>query len=327
VDELILSVLRNDAPPDVVERVRAWRTESEANETHFVEMARVWALTEPPPGPVAPRPDTAAIVAAAETRRRREQPSGITPLASRRRPGLRGAPLRWGVALAAAVAAVAIGLRTDVLLPGARPVAEYAAGAGAARTLALEDGSYVKLAPGSRLTTHDADSERRVRLDGRAFFAVAGDRDRPFIVEAGDAETRVVGTRFEVAEVDGGVRTIVVEGRVAVSNDDGSVGVDAGGVARTAAGEAPTVEGDADVYALLYWPTGVMLYQSTPLVEAARDVERRFGRRVEVVGEALQRLRISGTLEDETFEEAVVSLCQTAGADCDLTESGARIRP
>jgi transmembrane sensor len=328
VDELILKVLRKEAPPEVVERVRAWRAESEANEARYRETARVWALTEPEPEPVLPPVETATIVAAAEARRRRERGSPVVPLASRRdRPRSRGSLVRWGVALAAAIAAVAIGLRTDLLVPPSRPTAEYATGAGETLTLTLDDGSFAKLAAGSRLTTWDVDSERRVTLEGRAFFAVARDPERPFIVEAGAAETRVLGTRFEVAEVDGGVRTIVVEGQVALSNAAGTVRVAAGGVARAAHDGAPAEQPRADIYALLDWPTGVMLYQATPLADAVRDVERRFGRSVEIADEALGEVRISGTLEAETFEDAVVSLCQTAGADCVLTDAGARIQP
>jgi hypothetical protein len=99
------------------------------------------------------------------------------------------------------------------------------------------------------------------------------------------------------------------------------------GCGEGAPGAPPTVETGADIYALFDWPGGVMLYQATPLAEAARDVERRFGRTVDVVTEELRGIRVSGTLEDERFEEAVVSLCQTAGADCVLTDSGARIQP
>ncbi|MEJ2504349.1 MAG: DUF4974 domain-containing protein [Gemmatimonadota bacterium] len=105
------------------------------------------------------------------------------------------------------------------------------------------------------------------------------------------------------------------------------VRVAAGSVARAAPDGEPTEEPGADIYALLDWPTGLMLYQATPLAEAARDVERRFGQGVEIADEALGEVRISGTLEAETFEDAVVSLCQTAGADCVLTDAGARIQP
>lgn len=328
MDELIFQVLRRDAPAEVVERVRRWRSESDANEAYFRDAERIWALTAPDPAPATAPPDPAVVVAAAEARRTPEVDSGVTPLAPRRsRPVLRRSGFRWGVGMAAGVAAAVLGLRLGGIL-STRPAPAFVAEGGAPRLVALVDGSFVKLAPGSRLEVRESDGERRVTLDGRAFFAVAPDPERPFIVDAGAAQTRVLGTRFEVARLGDGVRTIVVEGVVALSNREGTVEVPAGSLGRAPAdGGAPTAEPVGDVYALLDWPEGVMLFQSTPLVRVAREVERRFGRRVEVVGADLQATRISGTLEEEGFEEAVLTLCQTAGAECSLTDQGARIEP
>lgn len=325
MDELIIQVLQRDAPPDVVERVRAWRAESDANESYFRETERLWALTEPTPARSVPSPDAAVIVAAAEARRAERRRSVVIPLETRRAgPRMGRSVVRWGVALAAAAAAVALGLRLELFTPASRST-PYAAEAGAPRVVALADGSFVKLAPGSRLETRFAASARVATLEGRAFFAVARDEDRPFVVRVGTAETRVLGTRFEVAEDGGAVRTVVVEGLVALSNESGSVDVPAGSVGRASDGAAPALEAASDVYALLDWPEGVMLFQATPLAQVAREVERRFGRRVEVVGD-LRTVGVSGTLEDESFEEVVLSLCQITGADCTLTADGARIR-
>jgi transmembrane sensor len=328
VDELIIQVLRRDAPPHVVERIRAWRAESEANEAYFRETARVWSLTAPSAASaISSRPvGVDAITAAAEERRGRNG-TEVIALDSRRRSVLGRPVLRWAAAVAAVLAAVAIGLQVDLINGGPEPAASYVASADRAELIALDDGSFVKLAPASTLTTNDFGAERRVSLEGRAFFAVARDPERPFIVAAGGAETRVLGTRFEVAELDNGVRAIVVEGLVALSNAEGSVVAPAGSLARATPGRSPTVEPAGDIYALLDWPQGVMLFQATPLAEVAREVERRFGRTVQVMGDELRSVRISGTLEEESFEATVLALCQTAGAECSLTDAGARIQP
>jgi transmembrane sensor len=328
LDESIIQVLRGVADPSVTERVRRWRAQSEENEARFGALARLWSLTEPAAADeVGPPIGTDMIVAAAEERRRAPQGSDVIPLdRGRRRPRVGRSALRWSVALAAGIAAVAVGLRMGVLAPGPQAAATYVASAGGPSTVVLEDGSFVKLAPGSALDVWDSRSERRVGLRGRAFFAVTHVAGRPFAVEAGGTETRVLGTRFEVADVGGGaVRTVVVEGRVAVSNERGSVEVSAGSLARTDQNEAPTLETPEDIYALLDWPAGVLLFQGTPLSEVAREVALRFGQRVEVRGEALGALRISGTFEEEGFEEVLLALCETAGAECALTAEGAVI--
>jgi ferric-dicitrate binding protein FerR (iron transport regulator) len=96
-------------------------------------------------------------------------------------------------------------------------------------------------------------------------------------------------------------------------------------VARAPEDGPPVTERVDDVLALLDWPSGVLLFQATPLAQVAAEVGRRFDRRVEVHGERLRALRISGTFEEERFDEVILALCQTAGAECALMEDGARI--
>jgi transmembrane sensor len=326
LDEFIIQVLSGDADPSVTERVRQWRAESAENEAHFGTLARVWSLTEPEAINETGDPiETGVILAAAEERRSSNR-TEVIPIGSRPRPfdlGSRAA--RWSVALAAGIAAVALGVGTGVFTPGPRPAAAFLAQADAPSTVSLSDGSFVKLAPGSSLEVWDSEVERTVTLSGRGFFAVAHEAERPFIVRSGDTETRVMGTRFEVSETGGGVRTVVIDGRVAMSNAQGSVEVPAGSLGQAVGGVAPTTETPDDVYALLDWPTGLMLFQGTPLGRVAQEVGRRYGQVVEVRGQALQALRISGTFEEEGFEEVLLTLCETAGVECALTEDGATI--
>jgi transmembrane sensor len=339
LDELIIQVLNGDAPPDAAERVRRWRADSEENELRYREMSQVWSLTEPVAPSIAESPvDVSVILKAAEERRDDEgrrvehrpaeggDDTAVVPL-SRARPrvGLGSGTLRWGLALAAGVAAVALGIRIGTLAPEPDPLASYLAPDGSPSLLTLDDGTFVKLAAGSALDVLESEGERRVRLSGRAFFAVARETGRPFVVQSGAAQTRVLGTRFEVSETEREVRTIVLEGRVAVSNDQGSVNVPSGSLARAVEGLAPTSETPDDVYALLDWPGGLMLFQDTPLSQVALEVERRFGSEVRVEGVDLRALRISGTFEDQDFEDVVLALCETTGARCELTADGVSI--
>src|SRR5512140_2830580 len=69
------------------------------------------------------------------------------------------------------------------------------------QTLVLPDSSRVEIATDSRLLI-DEYSDTKVQLSlsqGRARFEVAHQKKRPFIIEAGAYEVRVVGTRFSVS--------------------------------------------------------------------------------------------------------------------------------
>jgi transmembrane sensor len=222
------------------------------------------------------------------------------------------------------MAAVAIGVQVmGPRGPAAQPLATFAADGGAVRTVTLDDGTIARLAPGSRLEQWAAPGERRHTLRGKAFFAVRHDPERPFVVEAAGAEARVLGTRFELREQEGELRTVVVDGRVAVSNEAGRVEVPAGSVGDAGTRAAPSVRSVEDVYALLDWPGGLLVFQGTPLFRAAEEISRHFGRTVEIRGEELRELRVTAEFGEEAFEEVVQALCDVSGAGCSLTDSGA----
>ncbi|MGW8268465.1 MAG: FecR family protein, partial [Longimicrobiales bacterium] len=230
----------------------------------------------------------------------------------------------WGL-MAASVAALAMGIRaTGFLGPG--PLAEYLAPADLPMTVTLDDGSLVRLAAGSRLRIWGAEEIREVSLAGRAFFAVTRDEARPFVVRTGAGEIRVLGTRFEVAEQDRGIRTVVVEGLVSVSNRAGSVAVPAGSLARMRQGEPPLAEVVEDPWRLLDWPDGILVFQETPLSRVAEEVSRHFGRPIVVPDPALGSRRITAWFQGESFDEVAEALCLVVDASCSQGESGVTMR-
>ena len=71
-----------------------------------------------------------------------------------------------------------------------------------------------------------------------------------------------------------------------------------------------------DVYSLLDWPGGVLLFQSTPLSVVAQELGRQFGRRLVIVDEALGRRRVTAWFDEESFEEILSSICLITDARC-----------
>jgi transmembrane sensor len=86
---------------------------------------------------------------------------------------------------------------------------------GEIRQMPLEDGSVATLNTSSKVSVQMKKRERLVRLDdGEAWFRVAPDKARPFVVEAGEVRVRAVGTAFSVRRRDGGTDVLVTEGTV-----------------------------------------------------------------------------------------------------------------
>lgn len=81
----------------------------------------------------------------------------------------------------------------------------------------LPDGSRVELNEGAEITTDFRGDRRRVELrKGEAYFVVARDPTRPFIVATGRFDARAVGTAFAVRRAASSVDVLVTEGQVAV---------------------------------------------------------------------------------------------------------------
>ncbi|MDQ7949920.1 MAG: FecR domain-containing protein, partial [Pedobacter sp.] len=86
----------------------------------------------------------------------------------------------------------------------------------------LPDGTKVWLNAGSKLTfpTVFAGMQRKVQLVGEAYFEVAKDKQRPFLVASGNQTVQVLGTHFNVSAYpdENNIRTTLLEGSVKVSN-------------------------------------------------------------------------------------------------------------
>lgn len=86
--------------------------------------------------------------------------------------------------------------------------------------LVLSDGSKVWLNARSRLTYPEVFGEiREIKLEGEAYFEVAHDEKRPFIVHTDNLSVKVLGTEFNInARRSERVQTVLVKGRVEVEN-------------------------------------------------------------------------------------------------------------
>jgi RNA polymerase sigma factor (sigma-70 family) len=148
---------------------------------------------------------------------------------------------------------------------------------GRIETHRLPDGSRITLDAGSRARLEYFGSRRVVHLlEGRAFFAVAPDAARPFVVEAGAARVTVLGTRFAVERGGDAVEVGVESGRVRVEATVGAavLELEPGQRARVdAATGARRLAGHGNV-PVAPWRTGWLSFDGRPLAEVARELNR-----------------------------------------------------
>lgn len=196
-----------------------------------------------------------------------------------------------------------------------RPVV-HTAPLGERLVIELADGSRVELSSGASLG-HDRrfGDERRVRLDGEAFFDVAhAGAAVPFVVETFNARIRVLGTRFNVrawaSDPAPATTVALVSGRVALAPagaPERAATLVAGEIRRVAGGEGAAVQAAGlSVDEAMAWRRGDVVFGDQPLGAILADVERRFAVRLRVEPEAARQRHMGGTLRQPESAEVVV---------------------
>ena len=150
MDDIIIRVLTGKAESIEELRLDNWRAESSENEQYFREVSAIcdWAETSSPahdPESLPTAPSVEAIISQGEALRRQD-------IRRRFARGIRRKEIRpW--AAAAVIAAVSLGVWIGRMGPSGTEVmgTEYVAGSTEAATVALDDGSFIRLASGSRL--------------------------------------------------------------------------------------------------------------------------------------------------------------------------------
>jgi len=220
----------------------------------------------------------------------------------------------------------------------------YDTGIAEVRDVRLSDGSDVILGARSSLKVAFRRHERRVALTaGVAFFSVAKNASRPFIVELGNKEVRVVGTKFEIRREPDEIRVSVVEGTVeimelpermrdlnpkVVLNSRASIEPRAERI--LGAGQEVTTT-SADVIpnprAMPHgepaaWRHGRLVYVDAPLKDVIADANRYTREPIEIAGGRIANIRVSVTYPSNQVEQMVPALARALSLDLEYKESG-----
>lgn len=198
---------------------------------------------------------------------------------------------------------------------------------GEIRRLPLSDGSIAALDTDSAVRVLLSKDSRQIALDrGQAWFQVAKDRRRPFVVDAGIAHARAVGTAFSVHRTETGVQIAVTEGVVAVWATDASGAMSllhAGDYARFEAGDPNPQIGSAPaaIERALAWREGEVSLEGDTLRSAVDTFNRYNHQQLVLADETLGReklvglFKINSPLDFAQTLEATLDVQVTASAD------------
>jgi transmembrane sensor len=278
------------------EELDAWLAESTFHRIAYIRLDHVWrevgrlrAFGAGLPADVVPKPgswNTGSSSIAPPVS------NGNQPLA---RPLLR----RW-LAVAASVILPVLG-GAYLMIVHVHAAEQYVTAVGEQRTVQLPDGSAVTLNTATRIQVRLGSEERRIDMaSGEAYFVVAKDPSRPFVVKVGEKSLTAVGTQFSVRRSSADLAVLVTEGRVRLSalrpdRPGLPATLDAGTVARTTNSEVQIrPASESEVEQLLSWRSGFLIFHDTPLEDAVAEFNRYQRHKLVIADRSIATIRIGG---------------------------------
>lgn len=167
-------------------------------------------------------------------------------------------------------------------------------------SIVLADSTKVYLNAGTELRYPLCFSgeRREVYLKGEAYFEVKRDEERPFVVHAGGADVTVYGTCFNVNNyAQDRVETVLVEGKVGMSDGREEVRL-APGQKGTFAADKPGIRvEEVEVYAYVAWKDGNFVFDNERLEEIMEELARWYNVEVFYAREGVKEERLSGDMK------------------------------
>ncbi|MEP4890765.1 MAG: FecR domain-containing protein [Aliiglaciecola sp.] len=199
---------------------------------------------------------------------------------------------------------------TFIATPQAIYQQQIQAPVGSRTSQVLQDGTQVHLNADSQLQVQQSSTSRYARMEkGQIYFDVAKDKKRPFVIDVGDTQIRVLGTAFDVDHSNASTLITVYQGRVQIK---------AAEVLVLTKGEQVLVENgqprklEAKQLPMLPpWRSGWLEVDQRPLQEVVEHMQRYIEKPVEIASQELLNLKISGRFP---LDQSLQSLTLIANA-------------
>lgn len=247
---------------------------------------------------------------------------------------------KWLVRVSAAAAVIIIAGLAYFFLPSLRREKEGARVAlvekqnskGVKSTIELADGSKIWLNADSKIQypTVFTGNTREVYMNGEAFFEVAKDPSRPFIIHLSNGTVKVLGTSFNIRAYDNEkiIETSVATGRVAFipKYEKGRKNQDT--VFLTPDNKArylfykeeiitePTISREDKA-----WTEGKLIFKAMTLEDIAIRLERNFGKKVVFVSDRPRQFRLTGSFQNNSLEDIMYYLHKSMDFNYKITDT------
>lgn len=302
-ETLLLRFLTGEASQDEIQQVMQWLEQSDENQKLLDSYESVWAETgKLTPQPVAVDIPSAWHVMSNRVDKYENQQTKTISFKSRF--------LKISYS-AAAVLILFIAVYQLWLKP--TPELQFASNTEIIKE-SLPDGSHITLNAKSKITYPEqfAKNERRVKLEGEAFFDVESNKEKPFIIEAGNAFIQVLGTKFNVKAYENSeIEVIVTEGLVKLfvvdpeTLDSASILLEAGEKGRISTASGQPVYVSENIPDELAWMDYTLIFKDTDLKHAFDLLESYYAVQIEVSDKKIYNCRLSTTFSNNKIDDII----------------------
>jgi transmembrane sensor len=187
----------------------------------------------------------------------------------------------------------------------------------------LSDGTKIWLNAGSSISypVIFTGNERRVTIEGEAYFEVAHHAAKPFIVSKNKLDIKVLGTKFNVHAYDNDddIYTVLLEGSVKIANSAQSVILTPGQQAISPANSngKPKVS-KADIDKAMTWRTDFFRFDLFSFPEIIKQLERWYDIDITVLNADIEHINLSGDMNRSTSLFSVIKILEYSGLNCQL---------
>lgn len=205
--------------------------------------------------------------------------------------------------------------------------------AGQKSKIVLADGTLVWLNSEStlRYPPNFSDTLRRIELVGEAYFQVAKEAHRPFVVASGGLQTTAVGTAFNVRHYaeDSVAIVFLAEGKVKIEHTENSgafVLLEPGWGVRSEVGSAHLQKFTDRSDQWTGWKEGVLFFGNASIQEVVKTCERWYGVAFTIKGLPPQDWKFTGMFENENLENVLESMRYGKDFDYSIQDKQVELR-
>jgi transmembrane sensor len=177
----------------------------------------------------------------------------------------------------------------------------------------LSDGSIIEVNKGSTLSypEHMGRRKREVTLSGEAFFKVASNRRAPFCVYVGTTTVQVLGTSFNLKEVEGKITLSVIEGEVRFftsGKEKQGIGLGPGQKLIYDTATETFDLGTFESQNFLFWKTSTLTYKAEQLTIIFSELEAYFKIPIVIADTEILQDRVTTSCEGQQLQEILDEL-------------------